>query len=155
MILESILKSLDMAVWELSEAFVDWDGNEVWTRPHPRLLSVGELAVHLTSAEIQYFAATHITSPLAIESKNYYPYSVQEPITLDLAGAAIYPEIKRVHEACLAHFHTLQPKPEDPHPIREGWTWEEALRYQAFHFAYHTGQIYSVRHLLGHSTTDN
>jgi uncharacterized damage-inducible protein DinB len=31
----------------------------------------------------------------------------------------------------------------------------EYLRYAAFHIAYHTGQMYSARHLLGEVTPDN
>ncbi len=43
---------------------------------------------------------------------------------------------------------------DDPYHVQ--WeTWGNLVQYQVFHVAYHTGQIYSVRHLLGHETEDN
>ena len=35
------------------------------------------------------------------------------------------------------------------------WTYRSFLEYLAFHVAYHTGQMYSARHLLGETPPDN
>jgi hypothetical protein len=45
--LELLIKALDTAHWELGEAFKGLSDEDVWKRPHPRLLSVGELASHI------------------------------------------------------------------------------------------------------------
>jgi hypothetical protein len=41
--------------------------------------------------------------------------------------------------------------PGDP----SGFTYGSYLEYAVFHTAYHVGQMYSVRHLLGEQTPDN
>jgi uncharacterized damage-inducible protein DinB len=61
-------------------------------------------------------------------------------------------EVLRVHD--LAKSFVVDKKIADPYPGQ--WqTWGNLLQYQAFHVAYHTGQAYSARHLLGHETEDN
>jgi uncharacterized damage-inducible protein DinB len=70
-----------------------------------------------------------------------------------LGTEQVIKEVARVHaetKAALAEIDKDAPYP--------GWpsaTWEAIIQYQIFHVAYHTGQVYSVRHLLGHETEDN
>jgi len=56
----------------------------------------------------------------------------------------------------VALFKALNPDLESSAP---GWppnqTYGAFLTYAAFHVAYQTGQMYSVRHLLGEETPDN
>jgi uncharacterized damage-inducible protein DinB len=82
-------------------------------------------------------------------------HSVDKPLSLDMGVEALYAEVKRVHEACKAHVLETRPDLTSTLPGREDWTWGYALEYMAFHIAYHTGQMYSVRHLMGHETSDN
>jgi hypothetical protein len=65
-------------------------------------------------------------------------------------------ELLRVHREAVAHFRELNPDPESKLPgSASWWTYGEALKYLVFHVSYHTGQIYSARHLLGEETPDN
>lgn len=145
---------MDSAIWEMSEAFDGLRDEDVWVRAHPRLLSVGELAAHVAFGEIRWLHPT-LESPLALEDAGYYLNSVDHPLTLDMGAEALYAEIKRVHEAVKAHLLATRPDLEATLPGRDDWTWGYALEYMAFHIAYHTGQMYSVRHLMGHDTANN
>jgi uncharacterized damage-inducible protein DinB len=61
-----------------------------------------------------------------------------------------------VHQEVKAHVLEIERDSEDPLPRYGGMdTWGANLRYMVFHVAYHTGQIYSARHFLGHETPDN
>lgn len=153
--MDLLVKALDSAVWEVSEAFKGLEDADVWKRPSPRLLSIGELAAHIAYWEAQSFFGDAFESPLATPYARYYTASVDTPFELPMDAEEVYAELKRVHEACKASLESEPHDSEDPNPYREGWTWGYVLTYQAFHIAYHTGQMYSVRHFLGHVTADN
>jgi uncharacterized damage-inducible protein DinB len=154
MTLEEALKPMDSAIWEMSEAFDALSDQDLWTRAHPRLLSVGELAAHVAFGEVRWLHPD-FTSPLVNDQASYYLHSVNQPLRLDIGTEALYAEVKRVHEACKDHIIKEQPDLAGKLPGREDWTWGYTLEYMAFHIAYHTGQMYSVRHLLGHETSNN
>lgn len=151
---EEALLPLDHAIWEMSEAFAGLTDSDLWVRPHPRLLSVGELAAHVAFGEARWIHP-ELTSPLNTEAVGYYPDAVANPFGIELGAAALYEEVKRVHLACKEHVLATRPDLAAKHPERGDWTWGYALEYMAFHMAYHTGQMYSVRHLMGHETADN
>lgn len=153
--MDTLLTALDTAIWELGEAFTDMPDADLWTRPHPKLLSVGELGGHIGYGLNKWMALGEIESPLNEDELRYYPYTLEQPTQVALTSDEMYAEIKRVHELCKAAFAERNPSADDKHPVREEFTWGAALEYQVFHVAYHTGQIYSVRHLLGHETVDN
>lgn len=151
---EEALKPMDSAIWELSEAFDGLEDKDVWVRAHPRLLSVGELAAHIAYGEIRWLFP-HLESVLATDAVGYYPHIIDRPFSLEMGAQELYAEVKRVHEACKQHVLAMRPDLTSKLPGRDDWTWGYTLEYMAFHIAYHTGQIYSVRHLLGHETADN
>lgn len=152
---ERLLEALDSAQWELSEGLQGIPDEDVWKRPDPRLLSVGELAAHVAYWEAQSFFGDGFESPLVQTAARYYSSSVDEPFGLAMNGEAVLAEIARVHEACKAAFLASPPEMSEKNLHRGDWTWGYTLQYQAFHVAYHAGQIYSVRHLLGHTSPDN
>lgn len=151
---EEALTPLDHAIWELGEAFTDFPAEDLWVRAHPRLWSAGELAAHIAFGESRWLMPD-LVSPLAREEVSYYAHLAEEPLRLEMNPEEVYAEVKRVHESCKAHILALRPDLDAPLPKRDDWTWGYALEYMAFHIAYHAGQIYSVRHLLGHETPDN
>ena len=153
--LDLLVKALDTSIWELSEAFKGLPDDDLWTRPHPKLLSVGEIAAHLAYWEAKSFFGDTFDSPLAAHAARYYTSNVSEPFQLELSASEVYAEVKRIHEACKASFHANPHDSDEPNPYRVDWTWGFTVEYQVFHVPYHTGQIYSVRHLLGHETADN
>lgn len=151
---EEALEPIDSAIWEMSEAFQGLQDADLWVRPHPRLLSVGELAAHVAYGEIRWMHPD-FKSPFNHEDVRYYFYSVEKPLNLPMSAEEVYAEVKRVHEACKQHMLETRPDLTAKLPQREDWTWGDTLQYMAFHVAYHTGQMYSVRHLMGHETADN
>ena len=153
--LDLLVKALDTAIWEMGEAFKNLPDQDAWKRAHPRLLSVGELAAHVAYWEGKSFFPDGVESPLSVEAAQYYTGTAGAPFQLKLSAEEIYAEVKRIHGICKSEFVANPHDSEEQNPCRKGWTWGTTLEYQAFHVAYHTGQMYSVRHLLGHETTDN
>ncbi len=151
---EEALTPIDSAIWEMSEAFDGLQDADVWVRPNPRLLSIGELAAHVAYGEIRWMHP-ELESPFNREDVGYYFHSVNKPLGLPMSAKEVYDEVKRVHEACRQHILETRPDLKATLPQREDWTWGYTLQYMAFHVAYHTGQMYSVRHLMGHETADN
>ena len=135
---------------------------DLWKRAHPRLLSVGELAGHIAYWQAVWItgggshspemAQLPIQSPFLNATFRYYTSSVEEPARLDMGTQEAIDEVMRVHEAAKAF--VADKKKDELYPGQWG-TWGNVVQYQAFHVAYHTGQAYSVRHLLGHATEDN
>lgn len=151
---EEALKPIDSAIWEMGEAFEGLQDDAVWVRAHPRLLSIGELAAHMAFGESRWLNPG-VSSPLFQGNIDYYLHAVDQPLVLELGAQDVLNEVKRVHEACKAHILETRPDLSAVHPERDDWKWGYALEYMAFHYAYHTGQMYSVRHLLGHETANN
>lgn len=154
-LLESLIAAIDLAYWELGEAFSGLPDEDVWKRPHPRLHSVGEIASHIAFGEDVGFTGGWPDNPFLERCARYYPTAIATPLVMDMKADEVYRQLQRVHENAKQAVLALQPDLDSPNPHREGWTWRQALEYTAFHVAYHTGQIYSARHLLGHETVDN
>lgn len=144
-----------MGHWELGEAFGGMPDGDLWTRPHPRLLSVGELAAHIAFAEDANMAGGITGSVLSSKAVSYYPDIVAHPFSVPLTARELYQEVQRVHGLVKESLTASPLDPDARNPWREDWTWRQTLEYMVFHMAYHTGQIYSVRHALGHETVDN
>jgi hypothetical protein len=140
--------------------------SNVWKRPAAGLLSVGELAGHIAyweavrlAGEGADLAKCRVRSPLIDNRFGYYPTTLATPPSEQhrtMTAEQVYQELLRVHEASIAHFKAINPDPDTRIPgCPTGFTYGEYLKYAVFHIAYHTGQIYSVRHLLGEQTPDN
>lgn len=151
---EEAFAAVDSAIWEMGEAFGGLPDADVWVRVDPRLLSVGELASHVGCAFGNYFLE-EFESPLQVESTRYYPNAIDNPLILEMGAAGVYEEVKRIYELAKAKFLADRPDLSATSSAREDWTWGYLVEYMAFHTAYHTGQMYSVRHLMGHETPDN
>ena len=146
---------------EFSIALEGVADEDLWRRAHPRLLSIGELSAHIAYAQGVWIlgpggvqpdlAELPIQSPLLDHAVRYYPYNVEAPFQLEMGTDQLLAEVMRIHEAAKSSLANREQ--EHPHPNWE--TWGNLMQYQAFHVAYHTGQIYSVRQLMGHETPDN
>lgn len=153
--LELLVKAWDMAHWELGEAFKGLPDDAVWVRPHPNLLSIGEIAAHLAYWEGTSVAGPGCTSPLMDAGARYYTSNVAAPVSLGIRASEVYDELERIHAAAKETMLAMPHESEDSNPNRDGWTWGQTVEYMVFHVGYHTGQIYSIRHLMGHETIDN
>ena len=167
--LEAYQKALDEGFFEVTEAFRGLADENVWKRPAAGLLSVGELAGHVaywlavrfageggeTEAEL---AKCRVSSPLIDFRFRYYPATIATPPSeqhLEMSEEEVCAELLKVYRDSVAQFRTLNPDLESAPPGMPDWTYASSLRYSVFHVAYHTGQMYSVRHLLGEETPDN
>ncbi|MGV3616462.1 MAG: DinB family protein [Fimbriimonas sp.] len=160
--LTPLLEAWDEAHREFAIALGDFPEGDLWKRAHPRLLSVGELSAHIAYAQAAWvfgggsygpdLTTLPVTSPLIDSAVRYYLGNVEHPFTLDLTAPQVLAEVTRVYERVKEAI--AEKGKDDPYPGQWG-TWGNLVQYQVFHVAYHTGQIYSVRHLLGHETEDN
>lgn len=164
--LEAYIDQLDLCYFEVTEAFKGLSDENVWKRPASGLLSVGELAGHIAYWEAVRFASDGESrdlskckiSSLLLDSRfAYYTTNIEtSPLDVHLAMTAsqVMEELLRVHKESMAYL-----KEQDPDMGAKAPHWHsnygDLMKYVAFHVAYHTGQMYSVRHLLGEETPDN
>jgi len=175
---EAYLNVLELGYYEVTFAFEGLADENVWKRPAAGLLSVGELAGHIAYWEALKLAGEggklsgegeeqsetdlakcRVSSPLIDRRFAYYPNTIAtSPSAQHLAMTAgeVCRELLRVHEEAVTHFKALNPDLSSHAPgWPPNWTYEEFLKYAAFHVSYHTGQMFSARHLLGEETPDN
>lgn len=153
--LDVLLGSMETAHWELGEAFTGLPDADLWTRPSNRLVSIGEIASHIAYSEAKAILGTLEGTPFENSVVRYYPVSLDSRFTMDFGSAELYRQVQLVHEKCKDSVLKMNPTLEAVNPHRQDWTWHQTLEYMAFHVAYHTGQIYALRHLMGHKTVDN
>ena len=161
------LKLLDQGYFEVGEAFKGLADENVWQRPADGLLSIGEIAGHIAYWEALRFAGEGedidkclITSPLIDKVFRYYKTSIETAPSekhLALTAEQVYSELMRVHSEAVSHIKALNPDMAAT-PVGQtpgGFNYGSQFEYMIFHIGYHTGQMYSVRHLLGDKTVDN
>jgi hypothetical protein len=158
--LNLLISALDEGHRELAIALDGLSDADVWQRPYPNLLSVGEIVGHVAYGEATWLLPARVggatVSSVFIDQKfRYYLRQIAQPVTLDMGAKAVAAEISRVHEEIRASILVLDPKLEDSFPGDTTISWGDRIKYMIFHVGYHTGQIYSVRHIFGHKTEDN
>ena len=158
--LETQSSAWDAAHWEFSLVFEDLNDEDLWCRADSRLLSVGEIVSHMVYSLLTYASKLKpefsSESPLKRDEARYYLNTVDRPFALDMTVAEIASEFERVHKAVKEVFMQDSHSREDKLTFEgPGRTFGEFADYMVFHAAYHTGQAFSVRHLMGHKTNDN
>ncbi len=154
----------------MKEAFGGLTEKHVWKRPAEGLLSIGELAGHVAYWEAVRLAGEDgepepdltkcRVSSLLIDSRfSYHPTTISQPPSeehLAMTAEQVCRELLRVHQESVAYFKEIDPDLEScPPGCPPNYTYRAFLTYAAFHIAYHTGQIYTARYLLGEETPDN
>ena len=168
---EAYLEALELGYYEVTFAFEGLADENVWKRPAEGLLSVGELAGHIAYWEAVRLAGEggeppepdlarcRVSSPLIDHRFGYYPRTIATPPSDQhraMTAEQVCKELLRVHEEAVAHFKALNPNLDSTPPgYPQHYNYGHFLRYATFHVAYHTGQMFSVRHLLGEQTPDN
>lgn len=169
-VLETYLDLLDLCYFEVTEAFGGLADENLWKRPAPALLSVGELAAHIAYGEALRFSGENsdgsadrdmikckVKSPILDVRFRYYTTTVDTaptPEQLALGATTVLSELTRVHDESMVHLKERNPDLDSPAPEWHG-SYRELLKYLVFHASYHIGQMYSVRHLLGDETPNN
>ena len=158
--LESQSQAWDSGFWEFSLVFEDLNDADLWFRPHENLLSIGEITCHivyyLTMYAIKLAADPMLASPLAVKDASYYLTTVGAPVQLEMSVADVAAEVDRVQRDVKAVFLASTAERDDTLAFNgPGETFGQFADYMVFHIAYHTGQAFSVRHLMGHKTNDN
>jgi len=167
---EAYLEVLDEGYFEVTEAFKGLADDNVWKRPAAGLLSVGEIAGHVAYWQAVKFAGEggkprpdpakcRVKSLLIDQRFSYYPTTLENPPSkehLAMTAEQVCSELLRVHNESISYFKTLNPDLDSSPP---GWptnySYRAMLTYAVIHVAYHVGQMYSARHLLGEETPDN
>lgn len=160
--LSILIDAWDEAHREFAIALENFPEGDLWKRADPRLLSVGEIAGHVVLGMAIWtlgdgtakpdLSQLPLKSPLLVDAMRYYPYNVDQPIVLKLTAEEVQIEVDRAYAMARAACDGKEMATPYPGQWR---TWGAMVQYQLFHVAYHTGQAYSVRHLLGHETEDN
>lgn len=158
--LASQSQAWDSAYWEFSLVFEELNDADLWVRPHANLLSIGEIACHVAYWLVTYANKFNtdglLTSPLAIQSTCYYLHNVGTPVQVDMGVQEVSAEVERIQKAAKSVFLAASPERDEPLAFDgPGRTFGEFADYMVFHVAYHTGQAFSVRHLMDHKTNDN
>lgn len=164
--LQTILKLIDQGYYEAKFAFDGLADQNVWKRPAPGLLSIGEVAGHCAyweairlAGEGEDLSKCRVKSPLIDNRFRYYPTTLEASPSeqhLAMTSELVCSELLRVHQESISQFKETNPDlnsniPGDP----TGFTYGGYLEYAVLHISYHTGQMYSARHLLGDQTPDN
>lgn len=167
---ETYLDLLELTYFEIKIAFEGLADENVWKRPAEGLLSIGELAGHVAYWEAMRLAGEPdegapsqvkcpISSPLLDPRFRYYPVTLAQPPSeqhLAMTTDQVCSELGRVHEEAIAHFKARNPELDSRAPgLPANFTYREYLKYLIFHVSYHAGQMYTARHLLGDTPTDN
>jgi hypothetical protein len=169
-VLTTYLEVLDEGYYEAKIAFDSLADGHVWKRPAEGLLSIGEIAGHVAYWEAVKFAGEggkpepdltkcRVSSLLIDRRFKYYSTNLttlpsQEHLAM--TSEEVCSELLRVHIESMAYFNALSPNLDDcPTGWPPNYSYCAFLSYAAFHIAYHTGQIYSARHLLGDETPNN
>jgi hypothetical protein len=162
-------------IFEAKEAFSGLADENTWKRPAEGLLSVGEIAGH-----VAYWMAVRlagdddappwvshegdlskcrVSSPLVDRRFRYYPATLAEPPSpehLAMTAQQVCDEMVRVISESWAFFKSRGVDLDAREPSwPENFSYRAMVEYLIFHVAYHTGQMYTVRHLLGEETPDN
>ena len=169
--IDTYVDMFDLCYFEVQEAFRELADENVWKRPAEGLLSIGEIAGHIAYSEARRLASDDdseaekevatwaVHSPLIDRRFAYYPITLQNPPSEEqskMTAEQVCQELVRVHEEAIAAFKKRAPDLDSAVSANEPrYTYREALKYLIFHISYHTGQIYSARHLLGEQTPDN
>src|SRR6266536_2288705 len=116
---ETCLQLLELGYYEAKFAFEGLADENVWKRPAPGLLSVGELAGHIAFWEAVRLAGDgsdpaqcRVSSPLIDPRFRYYPATIATPPSeqhLSMTAEQVCRELLRVHEEAVAHFKVLNP----------------------------------------------
>ncbi len=137
-------------------------------RPGPNLLAISEHLAHVARSEGSIICRFLLgqppeawqTSVLTRDVFGWPPTMLERPVDPDLASlplAELTAEYLNLHERCYRAALALE-LPGD-HAFDDAWdrviTVRDRLRIAAYHVAYHCGQIYSVRHMLGEDTPEN
>lgn len=160
--LDVLIEAWDEGHREFAIALEGLADEDLWKRPHTRLLSIGELAGHVAYWQGVWTMGggndrpdldlLPVKSPLLNHAFRYYTTNVDHAFEVSMGVAQVLAEVSRIHVAGKA---AVAENCQDDSKAGQWGTWMNLIQYQVFHVAYHTGQAYSVRHLLGHTPEDN
>lgn len=137
-------------------------------RPGPSLLAVSEHVAHVVRSEASIVNRYLFGQPeeqwadclMRQKPFGWPPTLLESPVDSGLQSltvAEVKAEYLRNHERCYRLAQTLDLAPD--FAFDDDWdrvrTVRDRLRIAAYHVAYHCGQIYSARHLLGEETPEN
>ena len=163
---QTLIEAWDNSYRDVEEALGGIDPDHLHIRPAPGTIAISELIAHIASTEaqivVQYIVGHRMdscNSPIVQEDLVYPPRFSGEPIRASLSSLSLSElksELEQVHHLCYEAIKDLELPTE--HVFDDDWAdtpLGERLEYAAYHVAYHIGQIFLTRHMLGEETPDN
>jgi hypothetical protein len=166
--IQTLLKFWEFSYLDVSNALKDVQEEHLHVRLEPNALAISEIVAHISYCEAQAILSIllgkpkerwGIQSPL-FDDRNWYPPEIlARPIRSELQALSISDvatEFNRVHEfvRAAAQGYDVPAATE----LKGAWGNEPTVRshlsYVGYHVAYHVGQIYLTRHLLGETTPE-
>lgn len=165
---QSIVDSLEFNYLDADRALDGVEPSHLHVRINPQTLSISEQVAHIAYCEalgVFGFLDERSQDEWPVESRLlqptfwYPPEMLNSPIHNDLVTmdlSAIKSEWQNVHRSVVARLRELEQTVDAPMP--KAWAPDKTvgghLRYLSYHVAYHVGQIYLMRHLLGETTPE-
>lgn len=163
-----LLKFWEFSYLDVPKALKDVQEEHLHVRLRPNALAISEIAAHISYCEAQAILGIllgkpkeqwGIQSPLFDDRSWYPPEILARPIRPELQAISVsdvVTEFNRVHAFIRAAVQGYG-VPADAE-LKGAWGNEPTVRshlsYVGYHVAYHVGQIYLTRHLLGETTPE-
>jgi hypothetical protein len=146
----------DEAHVDLQTALTGTPDADLWVRPHPRLVSVGELGGHVAFWEV---VNVFESSARPASFLNDQRFAELDPAAIapdfDVTTEQLAAELARLHGLAVQELKRLNPTADQVVDFKPEVSWKWRVTSMVIHAAYHAGQIYSARHVLGHETPEN
>lgn len=166
---QTLIDAWNWSYIDMADALDEIAPEHLHLRPSPDLICISEQIAHLMRSESSIIGRYIFNEPESVWAANFLtqpPYGWPPDILLapvdprlkSLSQADLKQHLDANHQRLLEKAQTLDLPPG--HPFQDDWsgpapTLEVRLRFAAYHVAYHVGQIYQTRHLLGEITPDN
>lgn len=163
-----LIESWHWMYFETDLVFGGLSEENLHRRPGPGLMAISEHAAHVARSEAsivdrylfgrdpEAWADCLFRRP----EFGWPPTLLEQPVHPDLARMSVREVMEEYlgqHARCYELAHKLELPVE--HLFEDDWercrTVRDRLRIAAYHVAYHAGQIYATRHMLGEETPDN
>ncbi len=164
----SLVEAWNWMYFEVDLVFDGIQAENLHRRPASNLISISEHCAHLVRSEASIVERYLFGRPpeqwadslMRRAVFGWPPTMLESPVETDLALltlAEVKDSLVREHERCLRSAQALALPAS--HQFDDDWTRcrtvADRLRIAAYHVAYHMGQIYSARHMLGEETPEN
>ncbi len=165
----TLIRAWDWSFVDLDMAFEGLSLDTLHHRPNQNTISIAEIAAHTVYSEASIILRYLLGVPkedwgdhLMLRDPYGWPPTILEhppkPELLAMNPQEVKQSWRDQHQRILTALDGYDKGPD--HRFQDEWSEaapdvETRLRFAAYHVAYHIGQIYTIRHILGEDTPDN